>query len=210
MLVMVSNNSKGLVHYLAGMYPGEVGHLYSPDGWRIAPNIGGRVYMPFALDNGAWTAFKNGREWDVVGFEKMCEDTARTGFRPLWVVVPDAVGDKAATLEKWTQWSPRMRQYKWPLAFAVQDGMVCEDVPSDADVVFVGGSTKWKRATLRQWAAQFPRVHVGRINTPEWLFKCVEAGVESVDGTGWFHERQMAQLEEFLRDGQKTGQQTLF
>lgn len=195
-LVMLSNNSKGIVHYLAGKHPGKVGHLYSPDGWRNPLD-----YIPYALDNGAWTAFKNGREWDAAAFVAMCERAKWSGMVPLWVAVPDVVADRDATLARWQEWAPRLAAYRWPLAFVVQDGMTRGDVPPDAAVVFVGGSTEWKRATLRTWCRQFPRVHVGRINTPEWLRRCEAAGAESVDGTGWFHDRQMRQLRAWMNAG---------
>lgn len=69
--------------------------------------------------------------------------------------------------------------------------MCFEDVPSDADVIFVGGSTEWKRQAIVPWCQRFPRVHVGRINTDKWLRYCEAAGAESVDGTGWFRGRLM-------------------
>ena len=49
---MPSNNTAGLVHYLAGAYPQSVGLLISPDGWRQPP-----FYLPYAPDNGAFTGF---------------------------------------------------------------------------------------------------------------------------------------------------------
>jgi hypothetical protein len=75
--------------------------------------------------------------------------------------------------------------------------MTPQDVPSDADVIFVGGSTDWKRRTMSMWCEVFDRVHVGRINTERWLWECDEAGAESCDGTGWFRGRQ-AQLDGLL------------
>ncbi len=79
----------------------------------------------------------------------------------------------------------RTSRYGWPLAFAVQDGMTVEDVPGDADVIFVGGSTEWKWRTVAMWCAAFQRVHVGRVNTYRRLWECHDAGAESIDGTGW-------------------------
>ena len=63
---------------------------------------------------------------------------AGRGGAPAWVLVPDKVGDRQATIELWEAWAPRVRAwYGWPLAFAVQDGMIARDVPSAAQVVFV-------------------------------------------------------------------------
>ena len=83
---------------------------------------------------------------------------------------------------------------------AVQDGMEPGDVPAEAGVVFVGGSTEWKWRTVRDWCDAFDRVHVGRVNTNGKLWECHEAGAESCDGTGWFRgdQRQLRGLIAYL------------
>ena len=58
-------------------------------------------------------------------------------------------------------------------------------------VVFVGGTTAWKWKTLRTWTENFPRVHVGRVNTDRMLWMAHECGAESCDGTGWFRGDQV-------------------
>lgn len=197
MRVMPSNNSKSIVHYWAGRYPGALGHLYGPGGFR-----GPYPWLPFALDNGAFGAFTAGTPWESSVWTDLMDRAAACGASPLWALVPDVVGDRDGTLRAWERWSPVARGYGWPLAFAVQDGMTKGDVPDDADVLFVGGSTRWKRRTMHQWARDFPRVHIGRINTEKWLWRCVEIGAESCDGTGWFrgNKVQIAGLESFLAD----------
>lgn len=191
---MPANNCKSVVHYWAGRYPNLIGHLYGPGAFR-----GPFAWMPFALDNGAYGAFSAGTAWDSDAWLALLDKVERTGERPLWVLVPDVVGDRDGTLRAWERWSPVAERYGWPLAFAVQDGMARGDVP-DCDVVFVGGTTRWKRRTMHQWARDFRRVHIGRINTARWLWRCVEIGAESCDGTGWFRgdPEQLAGLESFL------------
>ena len=181
MMVMLTNNTKADVHYLAGKYEGLVGHLYGLGGFR-----GPYRWLPYALDNGAFPAWVNGEPWDRDGFLALVARAAKSGQAPLWVVVPDAVGDRSATLALWGEWAPRLSTYGWPLAFAVQDGMSAADVPSEASVVFVGGTTAWKWRTLADWCSAFPRVHVGRVNTERRLWQCWRSGAESCDGTGWF------------------------
>ena len=66
--------------------------------------------------------------------------------------------------------------------------MTPEDVPSDADVVFVGGSDEWKFPNLRVWTSNFPRVHCARVNSQQKIEMCEKLGCESVDGTGWFRD----------------------
>jgi hypothetical protein len=179
---MLSNNTKGAVHWMAGRFPELVGHLYSPKAQR-----GPYKWLPYALDNGAFGAFKSGSEWDESVWIELLEWAKLSGQAPLWALVPDVVGDRIRTLRKWGIYAPIARRYGWPLAFAVQDGMTESDVPRDADVVFVGGSTEWKWSTVGTWA-RFPWCHVGRVNEYRRLVQCEELGVKSVDGTGWLRE----------------------
>ena len=69
--------------------------------------------------------------------------------------------------------------------------MTPDDVPSEASVVFVGGTMEWKLRNLTMWTSAFDRVHVGAINTFKNLLRCQELGVESCDGTGWFRGPKM-------------------
>jgi hypothetical protein len=188
MIVMVANNSGWDAGVLYGRYPDRVGHLYSPGAER-RPNF----MPPYALDNGRFAA--RGGGWDEVAFLRLVETH---GSAARWVVVPDVVGDRDGTLREWGNWAHRLNGLT--LALAVQDGMTAADVPVEASVIFVGGTTIWKRRTLFYWPAHFPRVHVGRINTERWLWECDHAGVESCDGTGWLRgdKRQFRGLERYL------------
>ena len=200
MMVMVSNNTQAFA--LADEFGRDlVGQLHGVDGFYSPREL------DYALDNGAWPAFKNGLPWDAIKFCKLWDWAATLPRKPRWGVVPDVVTDREATIRQWRDWAPKLRNlYGWPLAFAVQDGMTHQDVPADADVVFVGGSTAWKRRTMADWCARFPRVHIARMNTERWLWQCQALGAESVDGTGWFYDnrRQGQGLRTYLqrmRDG---------
>ena len=177
MMVMPADNSSFLVGWIAGTFPGRVGWLLNACCWRQNP----RVEMPWAMDNGAFGAWAQKRQWDESAFYAKALMPWRPA--PLWVAVPDVVMDRAATLANWERHAPRLTGKT--LAFVVQDGMTAADVPSNASVVFVGGSTEWKWRTVRGWCADFPRVHVGRVNTERLLWMAHDAGAESCDGTGW-------------------------
>lgn len=202
MIVMPSNQTGMEVGLLAGKYPGRIGHLYSPGG-----QCGPWPEVPYALDNGAWSAFKNGEPWDQVDWVRLLLWASMTGLRPLWALVPDVVGDREATLKLWPVCMPTVRFYGFRPAFAVQDGMTFDDVPDDECMLFLGGSTEWKESAIEPWCKSFPgRVHVGRVNGWDRLVKCWRAGAVSVDGTGWFHRTnskkggQYAALRKFLRE----------
>lgn len=198
MLVMPANNSKWQVHYWAGKY-GGLGHLYS-----IGSQRGPYPHLPYALDNGRFPAWSSGKEWDLEAYLSLLEWSMDASIKPLWVLVPDIVADAEGTLREWDLWSTAILELipGATLAFAAQDGMSPDDVPANADVVFIGGSTEWKRQAIRPFCAAHPRVHVGRINTYRWLCYCADAGAESVDGTGWFRgdKKQLAGLEQFLSE----------
>lgn len=205
MMVMPANQAGMTVGYLAGTFPGRIGWIMSPEGWKDPP-----IWMPYALDNGKFTCWTHKKTWDESGFYRHVHRSFGTSHL-LWIAVPDEVANREETLRLWFKHSPRVGQYG-KLAFVAQDGMTPDDIPPNADVVFVGGTTEWKWSTLNDWTSSFPRVHVGRVNTERLLWLAHEAGAESCDGTGWFRgDRKQLQgllryLEESSRDNRKTRQ----
>jgi len=196
MMVMPSQNMKGIVHYWCGRgYP--VGWLFTPEEALREPC----EWVDYAIDNGRFAVWDAGKEWREGLYLRMLDHYSPHPKQPLWVVVPDVVGDRDATLREWDKWYPVLSgsyDYKW--AFCVQDGMTPEDVPTEAEVVFVGGTFEWKWRNLRQWVEAFDRVHVGRVNTVRHLLTCWDMGCESTDGTGWFRApRRTDELHKFLR-----------
>jgi hypothetical protein len=205
MIVMPSNNSSMHLGWLAGTYPSRIGWLLGPSGWRTPHH-----WLPYGCDNDRFAAAVKGTQWDEVGYEAMLANAvamAKIGRAPKWILVPDIPFDAEATLVEWKKWAPRLAEFGWPLAVAVQDGMTQRDVPSDAAVIFVGGSTEWKWKTVWNWCANNKRVHVGRVNGYRTLWHCHDAGAESCDGTGWFRgdQEQLAGLERYLRESTQGG-----
>lgn len=184
MIVMPANSTNELVHLWAGRWPGSIGHLYTPERReRIRP------WLPYALDNGRFADVAHKRDFDPARFLAHLERYAWLEQRPLWIVVPDVPFDGTATLAWWDEWEPKLRDYRLPLALAVQDGICAKEVRSrlaPGDVVFVGGTTTWKWGTAESWCRDFPRVHVGRVNSPVRLRHLRSWGCESCDGSGWF------------------------
>jgi hypothetical protein len=181
MRVLIANNTGREARRMAERFPDFVGHLYSPGGWRSPSRR-----FPYAVDNGAYRCFAAGRSFDDASYLQLLRRLRGTTLAPMWVAVPDVVADRPATIALWAKWVEEVGTLGHPLAFVVQDGMTPADVPAEASIVFVGGSTAWKWATIELWADSFDRVHVGRVNSPRRLRECARLGVESVDGTGWF------------------------
>jgi len=154
-------------------------------GWRLLVSARGVLRhegFPYALDNGAWAAFQRGEPFDVPAFEKA---VALLGKGADWIVVPDKVGDRDASIAMAREWLPRLRGIG-PLLFAVQDGMTEADIPEGCGV-FLGGSTEWKLATMRSWGEVCARrglyYHVARVNTQRRIAQAKEAGAHSIDGS---------------------------
>jgi hypothetical protein len=196
MMLMPANHSSPTVHYLAGKYPNRLAWLVGPSAMSKTKL---RPWMPYALDNDAFSAWSQKKPWDVEAWRALLQWAQLSRHKPLWVLVPDVVADREATLQNWVRYAPEAAAYKWPLAFAVQDGMTPADVPADAAIVFVGGTTRWKWQTLPMWAESCARVHVGRVNELRRLWTCEEYGVESVDGTGWFRDTQDGRRIRYLK-----------
>jgi hypothetical protein len=144
--------------------------------------------FPYALDNGAWSAFQQGRPFDVDQFVKALD---LMGVGADFVVVPDSVEDREETLKMAETWLPRLDDYGHRRLLAVQDGMTGECVAPwlGPDVgIFVGGSTGWKERTMAEWGRVARRrgcwLHVGRVNTRRRLALCKFAGADSFDGSG--------------------------
>lgn len=184
-MMLLSGQSNRIWHYWAGRYPGSVGLLVSPSYMDRVPID---HWMPFALDNGAFTAWRDKTPWDAQAWRGMISEILLRHITPLWAAIPDVVADREATLENWPRYAPEIKRLGWQTAFCVQNGMTPNDVPGDADVIFVGGTDGWKFPNLPMWTTHFPRVHCARVTSQEMLEACERLGCESIDGTGWFQE----------------------
>lgn len=159
-------------------------------GWRLLVSAAGCLRsegFPYALDNGAWSAFTQGRPFDEPAFVKALR---KMGAAADWTVIPDVVAGGPASLDLTLKWMRRVLDETPRALIAVQDGIVADDVRGFLGSrvgLFVGGSTEWKLATLDAWA-RLGRdvgcwVHVGRVNTKRRINRCANAGVTSFDGT---------------------------
>lgn len=201
MIVMTANNTGAEFFKMARRYPGRLGHLHSPSSAKGPRECGGNQ-IPYVLDNGAFICFKDGKPFDEAAFIAHLDKYKEYGHAPLWAVVPDVVGNIKETIASWWKWRDRVADYGYLCAFAAQDGMGPEHVPSDADVVFLGGaSTDWKIDNIPVFCGAFPRVHVARVNSERRLRICHMHGAESVDGSGWFRgdQDQLRGLKRYLK-----------
>jgi hypothetical protein len=141
----------------------------------------------YALDNGAWADYQSGQAFDEDGFERLLD---QLGAGADWVILPDIVAGGLESLRLSVRWLNRCLSVV-PLALlAVQDGMKAADVHGLVGPnvgVFLGGSTEWKLATMREWGEFCLQrniyYHVGRVNTRRRMGLAVRSGANSVDGS---------------------------
>lgn len=141
--------------------------------------------LGWALDNGAWSAHRAGAQFDGEAFRRAVGECGVVDF----VACPDVVMDADGTRRMIDVWLPWLETTGHPVLVVVQDGMSCNEVdPSERRGVFVGGSDRWKEATMGQWAALCARrgawCHVGRVNSVRRLTMARAVGATSIDGSG--------------------------
>lgn len=141
---------------------------------------------PYGIDNGAFSAWRNGTPWDEAKFLRRVDAAMATGLTPILSVTPDIVAGGLRSLEFSVAWREKLAdQLRWYLA--VQDGMRPEDVDPVADRfsgIFLGGTDAFKRTVLtwRAWTIErgLP-LHWGRCGTARRLREAMNVGVDSVD-----------------------------
>lgn len=159
-------------------------------GWRLLVSARGVLRhegFRYALDNGAWTAHQQGEPFDGNAFRRACD---LLGSGADWIVVPDVVGDAAASLALTELWLPFVERWGVRMLIAVQDGMTPADIApwvAGGCGVFLGGSTKWKLSSAIRWgdwcAEQGAYYHIARVNTAIRIRLCQEARADSFDGS---------------------------
>jgi hypothetical protein len=159
-----------------------LGVLVTPHG-GLKPDLNQTIW---AVDTGCFTQPKKYTRDGYIAFLKERRYALATC---LFATAPDVVGDAAATWNRARDVLRLIRVLGYPAAFVAQDGIEREVVHWDAfDVLFLGGSTKWKLSHhARDLAAEANRrgllVHMGRVNSFKRLATAKMWGCGSADGT---------------------------
>lgn len=164
-----------------------MGRMVTAAEWRNP-----REGEPWALDNGAFSDYLQGKDFDAARFAKVLRKVPPAN-RPDFAVIPDVVAGGLRSLTYSCYWLRVWTlPHGWPWYLAVQDGMEEKDIaPLVRDVagIFVGGSLDWKHRTAEAWVA-FAHAnglpcHIGRVGTVEDLVWARRIGADSVDSTSW-------------------------
>lgn len=166
-------------------------------GTRIQPYR----WEPWAFDNGAYTDWTQGREFDGDAYLRRLEKAETIG-EPLFAVVPDKVAGGLESLERSLAWLDRIPDY-WSRYLVVQDGMTEADVSAVIHLfegLFLGGSDRFKGTAIR-WAklahANCKFFHYGRAGTLRKIQHAIASDCDSFDSAFplWSVERFKAAVE---------------
>ncbi|MCH9838130.1 hypothetical protein K0U83_20880 [bacterium] len=193
-----------------------LGVLITPDTGQYVNHV--NDYDAFAVDNGCFSG-----KFEPAKFRKLLKDLEPEADRAMFVVAPDVVGDWEATKKRSEPWLPEIRERGFPVAWVAQDGIERNQsqIPwDDIDVLFIGGSTEWKRGfdkgggTNRQFIDMLKEakkrqkpVHFGRINSWKSLDTVgYGLGASSADGTylAFGPEKNLPKLLKWVDDETRT------
>lgn len=157
----------------------SVGLIVQPAN-SAARHVGG--YRFWAADNGCYAA---GDRFDAAAWLLWLDSLPRE--QCLFATAPDVVGDAVATLQR-SAYLSLIRRLGFPAAFVAQDGAEDLDLPwVMIDVLFIGGTTRWKLDRAARVASQAHErsvpVHMGRVNSLRRLRAAELMGCRSADGT---------------------------
>ncbi len=101
---------------------------------------------------------------------------------------PDGTPAHDATLLRWKLYGPLLTRHGFTPAFVCQVGATPDNIPDDAPVLFLGGTTEWKLgpqawAITRHAKSAGRWVHMGRVNSKKRFDTARAMGCDSVDGT---------------------------
>ena len=164
----------------------------------------------YAIDNGAYSAYVNKKEWDPIPFLRTISRARNYDRKPDFVVCPDIVAGGSDSLTHSVNWL-RVLPRELPYYLAVQDGM---ELPEVADVIrshgfsgiFVGGTAEWKVKTAESWCILAKelgvRCHIGRIGPGKKILWAERIGADSVDSTTWVQREKAWDHVKYARNQQ--------
>ncbi len=172
-------NPCGLAVYDA-MLRGDLGCITTP----VQGNVTFPAEIDTIADNGCFSDRWDERSWWswLIGLPR----TIRFAVCPD-VYDPNGGECHEATVERWERFATRMKVAGFTPAFVCQVGATPWNLPADAEVLFLGGTTEWKlgpdaEAITMEWG-DTRWVHMGRVNSLRRLRIAQRWGCRSVDGT---------------------------
>jgi hypothetical protein len=197
--------------YLGNPCTDEVRDEMDLRGWlgcMVTPGQGNAVRdgWDIAIDNARFAEVKKPGSWPRAKWlDTLAEHRGHTGCR--FAVVPDVVGNAAATTAWFDEWAPIVAAFGYPLAYATQNGCTSSMVPWDhIACLFNGGDDQWKDGPesyrlTREAQERGIWTHMGRVNSPDRAIRAARHGYDSVDGTYLTYgpDTNLPKLRSFIR-----------
>lgn len=170
----------------------HVGDFISPRAYKLVGET-----PVWAADNDAFSGFHEARYCRML--ETIARHVQRGGAAPMFVTVPDVVGNHFSTERLWNRWAPIVKRHGLPAAFVLQNGVDLHwqywlaghaDFPWDEiDALFIGGDTAFKfseevREIVEAANYHGKWVHMGRVNSVKRMRYAKAIGCNSCDGSG--------------------------
>lgn len=154
----------------------NLGYLVTPFSHTKLSHV---VNKNYAIDNGAFSGLDENKFMNIV-------NNFKNNKKELFIAVPDVVGNHKETIKMFYKWRDKLQDYN--LGFVAQDGMTENDIPKDAQAIFIGGTTEYKLGQTAYKVIQKAKennlwVHMGRVNSLKRIKYAYESNVDSVDGT---------------------------
>jgi hypothetical protein len=165
-----------------------LGTMVTPSTWNNVERMIA-TGLPYCLDNAAF----NWKRFEPHTYLALLRRVANASAKPLFVTVPDQVGNHECTDYLFWAWQRAFirADIRLPWAFVLQDGISSPDeIPWDfIDAIFIGGSDDFKDDLLvtldlvPEAKRRGKHVHMGRVNGRARLRLAYEIGCDSVDGS---------------------------
>ena len=180
------------------MVAGASGRVLGTDQKYVADFVSPARRVKFG--RGVWAA-DNGcfGNWKESDFLAMLDAAEKAETKPVFVTVPDVVGDHRKTCELWVRWAPEIKRRGLRCAFVLQNGIESMHpefaLPWESlDALFIGGNDAFKLGAWVRWAVAFSKrtiaterpvwVHMGRVNSVRRMLYAQRIGCDSCDGSG--------------------------
>ena len=162
---------------------------YDHEFWQLrTPLTRNRIAgVPYGLDNGCFTRFDQKTWLRMVAEARNYKKSYAPEATPMFVTLPDIVGDARRTLELFNHFCNHTHGVN--RALVLQDGIGMHEIQwALVDAVFVGGSDNFKIAPEAINACKAAKmmgkwVHVGRVNTAKRVRDWIGLA-DSIDGSG--------------------------
>jgi hypothetical protein len=157
-MMILLDNSPAKIEEYSKRYGYDFGQLRTP-----LTNYARAKGRKYGVDNGCFSEFDEAAWLRLVAKAFADEDDP-----PMFVTLPDIVGDAARTIELFHEFKAKVPQRR---ALVLQDGISSVRIPwSELDAVFIGGSDEFKYSREAIAAAKTAKmlrkiVHLGRVNT---------------------------------------------